>query len=203
MNQRLSTLYVTFGLIVPLFVAGCKKDEPTTLTATALKPVTDAQIARRSVKATTDADAAKIDTNVKDTTIEDLIKNKGEGTLASRQAPFETSIWRVKATVESIELKKDGDYYMVLRGEKGGQTVVEVPDPATCKGSPMEAEITKTRKALEEKYHPTSEKKDVNEQATITGVGFLGFNGNPKKKGSGGITGARLMPGTEIDFDKK
>lgn len=210
MRERVGTRNVTYALVLGLagavLLVGCKKDDAVVTDGNSPKaetPPSPAMLARRSVKATTDADAAKIDLGAKETTIEDLVKNKGNGELSGRQAPFETSVWRVKATIESIELKRDGDYYMVLRGQKGGQTVVEVPDPATCKGSPLEAEITKTRKALEEKYHPTSEKKDVNEQATITGVGFLGFNSNAKKKGSGGITGARLMPGTEIDFDKK
>ena len=164
------------------------------------KATSPAMAARRLVKTTTDPDASKIDKSIKDTTVEDLISHKASGTLAGREDPFEMTTWRIKATVESIEQKKDGDYYMVLRGEKGGQTVVEVPDPATCKGSPFESQIASTRKALEEKYHPTKDKKDVNEEATITGVGFLGFGTNPTKKGSGGITGSRLMPGTDVKF---
>ncbi|MBS1726519.1 MAG: hypothetical protein JST51_07330 [Armatimonadetes bacterium] len=192
---------ITAGIVVGISLVGCHKETPVASANAPAPAVTDAQKARRSVKATTDADAASIDQSVKDTTIEDLVKNKPDGELGTRQAPFETSVWRVKATVESIELKKDGDYYMVLRGDNGGQSVVEVPDPKTCAGSPFVGQITATRKALEEKYHPTSEKKDINEKATITGVGFLGFSNNAKKKGSNGITGARLMPGTDIKFD--
>lgn len=189
-------------VIASLWMVGCHSDTTVASTNEAPKATTPAQAARRSVKVTTDADAAKIDKSIKDITVEDLIKNKANGELASRQAPFETSVWRVKATVESIEQKKDGDYYMVLRGDKGGQTVVEVPDPSTVKGSPFEGEITATRKALEEQFHPTSEKKEVNQKATITGVGFLGFSSTPKK-GSKGYSGARLLPGTGIDFDKQ
>ncbi len=153
-----------------------------------------------AVKGVTDADGAKIDKAPKDISVEELSKNKPNGDLSTRQAPFESTVWRVTATIESIETKKDGDYYMVLRGEKGGQTVVEVPDPKTVKGSAFEGEIAATRKALEEKYHPTSDKKTVNEKATITGVGFLGFSSKPKK-GSTGYSGARLLPGTDIKFD--
>lgn len=188
-----------------VMLSGCQHSDPSTTpvaTKTESKPTTSpAMLARRSVKATTDADASKINKSVKDISVEDLVANKSNGELSRRQAPFETSVWRVKAKVESIELKKDGDYYMVLRGEKGGQTVVEVPDPKTVKGSPFEGEITATRKALEDKFHPTSEKKDVNEEATITGVGFLGFSNKPSK-GSKGFSGARLMPGTDVKFGK-
>ena len=215
MRQSVQTRDISFliakGIVACSLLIGCTKDDAVAATNNPVlkveKPKADnpspAMAARRAVKGTTDADAAKIDKNVKDTTIEDLIKNKGEGEYATRQAPFETSTWRVKATIESIELKKDGDFYMVMRGEKGGETVVEVPDPKTCKGSPFEADITKTRKELEDKFHPTKDKKTVNETASVTGVGFLGFSANPKKKGSGGNVGSRLMPGTDIKFDSK
>ena len=195
-----------------LLIQGCSNPAPVTATPTNSDPkvaakdkpktVTPEMAARRLVKATTDPDAASIDKNIFDTTVEELISHKGSGKLAERSDKFEKTVWRLKATVESIELKKDGDYYMVLRGSKGGQTVVEVPDPKTCKGSPFETEITSTRKALEDKFHPTPDKKDVNEEATITGIGFLGFSSNPTKKGSGGITGSRLMPGTDVTFGK-
>jgi hypothetical protein len=197
MRQENSTAKFSFGIVIPsllmVSMIGCSNK--------AAAP-SDATVARRAVKSTLDPSAKEIDKSIKDTTVEEIIANKGSGILASRVDPFEKSVWRVKAKVESIELKKDGDFYMVLRGEKGGQTVVEVPDPETCKGSPFEGEIRETRKALEEKFHPTKDKKEVNENAIITGVGFLGFNANPAKKGSGGITGARLMPGTDVKFDK-
>jgi len=175
--------------LVGLIAVGCKGGN------------SDPMVARRAVKATTDTEASEIDKNIKDTTVEEIIANKTSGVLSKRIGPFEKTVWRVKAKVESIELKKDGDYYMVLRGAKGGHTVVEVPDPATCKGSPFEGQIRDTRKALEDKFHPTKDKKEVNQDATITGVGFVGFSNNPPKKGSTGITGARLMPGTDVKFD--
>lgn len=204
MRHTLFSQKALLGLLVgslsPVLLLGCKNDVPVASKDKPSAPVTAAQKARRAVKTTTDQDAIRIAHNVTDTTIEDLVKNKPKGELGTRQEPFETSVWRVRATIESIEQKKDGDYYMVLRGEKGGQTVVEVPDPETCKGSPFEAEITATRKALEEKYHPTADKKEVNEPASITGVGFLGFGSKPKK-GSSGFSGPRIMPGTDIHFD--
>ncbi|MEZ0324849.1 MAG: hypothetical protein ACAH95_03015 [Fimbriimonas sp.] len=165
-------------------------------------PATDAQpkppAARLAVKTATDADAATIDLRPKTTTVEEIAATKGGETVAGRTGPFETSTWEVEATIRSVQLKKDGDYYMVVQGDKGGQAVVEVPDPAKCKGSPLEPQIAATRRELEQKYHPTSEVKNVNDRATIDGVGFLGWGKN--SKGAKGKSGARLMPGTGVKF---
>lgn len=155
--------------------------------------------ARRSVKTTTDPAAKEISLKVQDTTIEDLIAHKAPESLGTRVGPFEKTIWRVHGTIETIERKKDGDYYMVLRGEHGGKTVVEIPDPETCKGSPVEGQIKKTRGELEKDYHPTPDKQEVGKEATVEGVGFYGFGG-PPKKGSTGYSGPRLMPGTSVQI---
>ena len=154
-----------------------------------------------AVKTTTDADASQINRTIQDATVEEIIANKSPGLLGKRIAPFERSIWRVKATVESIELKKDGDFYMILRGASGAHTVFEVPDPETCKGSPFEGQIRETRKELEDRFHPTKDKQDIGKNATVTGVGFIGFSNNQIRRGSNGINGARLMPGTSVNFD--
>ena len=158
---------------------------------------------RRNVKTTIDADASAIDKTAKPTTIEDILAEKGpaDGKLEGRQAPFETSEWSVKAKLESVQLMKDGDYYLVMKGSKGGETVVEVPDPKDCAGSPLQPDIAAARKQLEERYHPTKDVKKIDDDATITGVGFLGWGG--KSKGAKGRTGPRLMPGTDFEFDKK
>lgn len=99
---------------------------------------------------------------------------------------------------------KDGDYYLVMKGAKGGQTVVEVPDPALCKGSPLESQIAGARKQIEAKYHPTKDVQKLDQPATVTGVGFLGWgkssNGSKKKKGGESRSGPRLMPGTGFTF---
>lgn len=156
--------------------------------------------ARRLVKTASDRDASKIDRSIHDITIEDLVATKSPAKLGGRQAPFETSMWRVKGTLETIELKKDGDFYMVVRGEKGGRTVVEVPDPDLCKDSAFHDEIAAARKKLDEAYHPTSQKKEVNKPATVEGVGFLGW-GSGATKGSSGLAGPRIMPGTSVSVE--
>ena len=178
-----------------------KSSKPTAEVASAVKKGGEAT--RRNVKVGLDADASKIDLTAKDTTIEDIVAHKApaDGKITGRVAPFETSTWRVKAQLTSVKLMKDGDYYLTMKGENGGQTVVEVPDPKDCKGSPLEAQITATRKELEERYHPTTDVKEIHDSATVTGVGFLGF-GNSKKNSKSKV-GARLMPGLGIEFDKK
>jgi hypothetical protein len=117
---------------------------------------------------------------------------------ADRIGPFEKSTYQMEGTIKSVVHRKDGDYYLVVEGKSGSQAVVEVPDPELCKGSPLASQIASARKAIEERYHPTDEKKDVNDPVSISGVGFYGWRG---KKG-GGTTGnsARLMPGLGVQF---
>jgi hypothetical protein len=185
MNRSGALLIVGLAIAV---LAGCSKGTDDA-----------AMVARRQVKVGLDADASKIEATPRETTIEDLIANKApEGALAGRVGPFETTTWRVTATIKSVQVKKDGDYYMVLKGDKGGSTVVEVPDPKTCEGSPMHDQIAATRKQLDDKYHPTKDVKNVNDRATVDGVGFYGFGNNGK--GASGKVGSRLMPGTNFQF---
>jgi hypothetical protein len=184
-------------LVGLVFVAGCSSNSTET-TSVATKP--KAEASRKTVKTASDPDAGSIVATPKDTTIEEILAQKvPEGDLTGRSGDFEKQTWRVKATLKSVELKKDGDYYLVMNGEKGGQTVVEVPDPKLCQDSRFKDEITATRKALEEKYHPTKTPQLINDPATVTGVGFLGW-GKKAKKGAKGHSGPRLMPGTGIEF---
>jgi hypothetical protein len=115
-----------------------------------------------------------------------------------RIAPFETSTFQIDATIKSIKHEKDGDFYFVIQGDSGAEAVVEVPDPALCKGSPLLPDIEKARQALFDKFHPTDTNQAVNAKATIVGVGYLGTR---KHKGSGSFgTSARLMPGIGVSF---
>ncbi|CAN5390055.1 hypothetical protein BH11ARM2_BH11ARM2_23920 [soil metagenome] len=197
MTRRYPFFPVALGC---LLLAGCHEAAPEATAAPAASPAKDAaRTARRQVKTAQDADAGGIDPTVKATTIEEITAQKlPGGDLGKRVAPFETSVWKADATIKSIELKKDGDFYLVLNGDKGGQTVMEVPDPALCKDSRFKDQIAATRKALEEKYHPTSDPKELNDRATVTGVGFLGWGANGK--GAKGKSGPRIMPGMGIEF---
>lgn len=207
MNSQLKTSLC--GLVVlcgSLLLAGCRSPEPAAKSGDIPKVATKTpeektggKATRRNVKTAIDPDAAKIDTAAKDTTVEDIVAQKAPtgGELGARVEPFETSTWRVKATLASVKLMKDGDYYLVLKGSKGGETVVEVPDPKDCQGSPLLPQITAARKQLTDRYHPTTTLKELHDQATVTGVGFLGFT---SKKTGKGKSGSRLMPGLGFDF---
>ena len=179
-------------------LVGCSSSTTDSTVSTSTKPV--AAATRKTVKTASDPDAGLIQSTPKDTTIEEILTQKvPAGDLAGRTGDFEKQTWRVKATLKSVELKKDGDYYLVMNGENGGQTVVEVPDPKLCQDSRFKDEITAARKAIEGKYHPTKTPQVINDPATVTGVGFLGW-GSKGKKGAKGHSGPRLMPGTGIEF---
>lgn len=79
-----------------------------------------------------------------------------------------------------------------IEGPDGSRSVMEVPDPALCKGSPLQPAIAATRKALEARYHPTSVKRQLNDAVAVQGVGFYGPRGSQ--------AGGRLMPGLAITF---
>lgn len=200
----MSKFFVLAALAAALGVtAGCgSNDAPPTVSAVK----TGGIAARRSVKTASDADASKIAMTPQDTTVEAIEGQTVPANLGGRVSPYETTIWKVKATINSVQLMKDGDYYMVLEGDKGGKTVVEVPDPSTCKDSVLKDQITKARQEIEDKYHPTSKLKHVHDEATVTGVGFLGWQGSgtkDSKKGAHGYSGARILPGTGFDFGNK
>lgn len=166
-------------------------------TPTAKKPVNRAT--RVAVKHALDPDAAKIDLAPKTVSLAELAAHKAPDDLGAdisgaeyqkhRIAPFETQVWRVDVNVKSVVHRKDGDYYMVLTTNDGAESVVEVPDPKLCEGSRLHDQIASARADIEKRFHPTDEPKEINQHATVDGVGFFGFKG---KKGG---TGARLMPG--------
>lgn len=163
---------------------------------------------RLAIKRATDEAAAKIPSIPKKTTIEAMLKLPRPDGLApddstpsfqeKRAGPFETTLWQVDATITEIVLRPDGDYYMTIVSPSGAKSVVEVPDPKLCEGSKKLAEITATRKALEDKFHPTAEPKKINQKAKITGPGFFGFA--RARDGRPATNGARIMPGLKIDW---
>ncbi|HVT14264.1 MAG TPA: hypothetical protein VHE55_18520 [Fimbriimonadaceae bacterium] len=186
-----------------VLLAGCQSTPPKSASGGK-----DGGASRIAIKHATDADAASIDTTPKDITVEDLIATKlpddFKGGLEDygdrRVGPFEKSTFRISGTLKSVVHRKDGDYYLVMEGKTGATAVIEVPDPALAKGSPILPQIQAARNEIESKYHPTDTPKDINEPATIEGVGFYGWKGHP---GSGGHGSApRLMPGTGFKSGK-
>lgn len=195
--------YLPFLLAISsgFVLLGCGSKDPAPK-ATAPSPTKDAGATRIDIKHATDPDAKLIDTTPKDITVEELIGMKlpddMEGGLENygekRIGEFEKSTYRVTGLLKSVVHRKDGDYYLVMEGKTGAKAVIEVPDPKLAKGSPILSEMQTARDAIEAKYHPTDKPKDINEQATIEGVGFYGWKGKPGAGGHG--SAPRLMPGT-------
>ncbi len=201
MRNLIPTAVLATSIVV---FSGCSQPaKPPTPTQVATAVKTGSEASRRDVKTAIDADASKINWTPKDTTIEDIAATRPPAGIqsAGRTGPFETTTWKVDATLKSFKLMPDHDFYLVMKGEKGGEAVVEVPDPNDCKGSPLQSEIASARKTLEERYHPTTDVKSLNDPATVIGVGFLGFGG--KKKKSGAHSGGRLMPGLDFNFKQQ
>ncbi len=194
------------GIASLVIVAGCNPGgaakNASSTTSSKAKPT------RVAVKHGLDPAAINISRTAKDITIEDLLKMERPEGLADdissaafqdqRVGPLETQVWRIKAKVKSIIKRRDGDYFLTIESPSGATTVVEVPDPSLCKGSPLEKDITEVRSELEAKFHPNDKPKDVNAEATIEGVGFWGQKGKPGGKSSG--NGARLMPGLGFEW---
>ena len=165
---------------------------------------------RIAVKRGMDPDMKDVNMTPKDITVEELIAMQRPEGLADdisssdaqdkRLGELEHQVWRLKGKIKSVVKRKDGDYFMVIEGKSGQTTVVEVPDPELCKGSAVEKQISASRKAVEDKYHPNDQSKDVNEEATIEGVGFWGQK--PKTGSKGAPNGARIMPGTHVEVGK-
>lgn len=176
-------------VLATILVAGCHKANPAA--------------SRISIKHGLDPDASQINLNPKETTLTALANEsmpaEYKGSLEDypdqRVGSFEKQVWQVKATIKSVQLKPDGDYYLVLQDKDGNEGVVEVPNPNLCKGSPLESRIEQTRQYLQQNFHPTDKVQDVNQEATINGVGFLGWRGRSK--------GGRLMPGTNVQLGGK
>jgi len=168
----------------------------------------DRKPTRLAIKRATDDAAGKASTTPTKTTIEDMMKVARPDGLAEddstpefqdkRVAPFETTIWQVDATVTQVVKRRDGDFFLTIEGAKGGKSVVEVPDPALCKDSKKLAEITATRKAIEDKFHPTDKPQKVNVKAKFTGFGFFGFS--RAREGQPASNGARIMPGLKVEW---
>lgn len=203
--------YLAIGAVFGLIIGGCAAKEVAPEVASTVhdksirdvKPAAkDTKSSRIGIKRGTDPDAKLISKSVKDITVEDLLamklpkdfKGKLEDYADKRVGDFEKSTYRLKGTLTSVQHKKDGDYFLTVKGKSGASAVVEIPDPKLTKGSAVQPGIESARDGIEKKYHPTDTKKEVNDEVTLEGVGFYGWKGNP---GAGGKNSApRLMPGT-------
>lgn len=187
--------FISWGVVVAaitcsyLYLRGLKTKQESSPPA----PPSIEQV-RTTVERTVDADASKIIRAPLPITLAqikatrrpaDLVQNSG-AYASKRAGPFETQIWLLRATIDEVFVRADGDYYLVVESD-GLRGVVEVPDPSQCKGSPFLKEIKATRLLIDAALHPTVDHKEHHIEAEFTGVGYFGTAGKNEN-------GARLMP---------
>lgn len=196
--------------------------------AAAVAPITISPgVERWPVKTGSDVDAAKVGVNaingeklgpgIIDTTVEELVAlprasdmpplhssfSRNSFYQNHRDAPAETTVWKLKALVTLARLEQDGDYHLVLQGTSGKSMIGEIPDPdPKFVGNPVwRADIKNAREAMDKQVGhplpavdfkeadiapPTEERFEnkrmpneipamtkVNASATIIGVGFF------------------------------
>jgi hypothetical protein len=139
-----------------------------------------------------DAGAAGVDPNARPSTVDRIVGLEPPSGVrqSDRVSPFETSLWKVEATVEQVEIRSDGDIYLVISSPKGARTVAESPPSAS---GPFRNRIQSTRDQLVRELHPSGQPKAVRRRAVLIGVGFFG---RPSKVSNG----ARLSPLVEIKW---
>jgi hypothetical protein len=94
----------------------------------------------------------------------------------NRAHPVETTIWTVEAEIIACKEEDDGDYHIVIQGDRGETMIVEVPDPDSAfvdPSSPWAAAIKSSREEIQTRLKPERTLKKVRERALITGVGFF------------------------------
>lgn len=158
------------------------------------------QDAATKLKLALDPEARTIDYHPKKTTLSEMLsiprppgmRQDGQrgGQYAKRVAPFETTIWELKVHVLRIEVRADGDYYLVIVDDKGNGTVAELPKPEACKGSRFQNKVMETRKSLDAHLSPSGQPKLVGKWAIIRGIGHFGQSKLSDKNDNG----ARIQP---------
>lgn len=139
-----------------------------------LRLVTKPGVERWPVKTGTDADVAAVGKNVVngqnlgagvvDTTVEELVRIPRPPEMRpptqlfpqfqdQREAPLETTVWRIDADIIALKQEADGDYHLVLQGESGQTMIGEVPTPTTkfVGSSPWVANMKVARKAVDDR----------------------------------------------------
>lgn len=209
-QQRVRAFLSAAGIVV----AGCRAPAPPVAGVTPARPATGSSSAGSAATATAaprgpsradiknggDPDAATVQLTPRPLSVEALttmplpagFTGNLEDSPNRRVGEFERQIWSVEATLRSIQLRSDGDYYIEFTDSDGRQGVMEVPDPAASHDSPLHPLIAAARHTLEARYHPTTVKQQLNDAAVLEGVGFYGFRGHQN--------GGRLAPGISVSF---
>ena len=125
-------------------------------------------IERWPVKTFQDDDTEKVRKKIVDTTISDLgafdrpdgwdeaSKDPPEELRRTRDAPAETTIWRVKANIVGLRLEADRDYHLELQDDSGAMMIAEIPIPQVRyigKDNPLADDIQAARDAIDEQFN--------------------------------------------------
>lgn len=98
------------------------------------------------------------------------------GTSTPRLAPFEETIYTVKALLLFYRDEEDGDIHVVFQDPTDeSQTIVgEIPDPAAAPSSPFAGEIAKLRASFERRWPASSSRRNGERVLVeVTGIGFF------------------------------
>jgi len=141
--------------------------------------VTSCGVERWWVKTGIDTGAKSIDTkHVVSTTIFHLRSLPAPSYLPQRNRikPTESTVFTVSGILLRYKQESDSDVHLVLSDTGGRTMIAEIPAPQ-CVGSasPFLPQITYTRRTFTSHYHPTTSWQRVNDNITVTGVGFFDF----------------------------
>ena len=158
------------------------------------------EIVRTAVQRGTDAEAKTVNATAKVTTLKALravarpssLNDSRHDYSHTRIGPLETQVWQLRAKVVSGLVRSDNDIYLVIESD-GIRGCVEIPDPALCKGSQFEAQISEVRKSLLREYGFGQHSTSIDREAVLTGVGYFGTGGLREN-------GARLNPLLKIEW---
>lgn len=141
---------------------------PAVEAARGLKP--GSVIERWPVKTGQDHDVDKVGKRIVPTTITKLgafsrpsgweLENANPPTAlrTTRDAPAETTIWRIDAIVVGLRMEDDGDYHLELQDDGGAFMIAEIPLPKIQylgKDNPFLGDIQAARKEIDKQFRNT------------------------------------------------
>lgn len=151
---------------------------------------------RSAVKLGLDADADRVTTEPRSTTIAALSTLPRPRT--AHRAPAELQFWRVSATLVAHKIEADGDYHLVL--SDGRRTmIVEIPSPLCAAHGVWAKQIAKARTSAS-RLRPGKVLRRVSIPVTVIGVGF--FDRDHGQSGAA-RNGIELHPVLGVEFGAK
>lgn len=160
-------------------------------------------IERWPVKVGEDKDVAKVTTEPKPATIEELagIQPPRNPSIrkSSRYSPVELTTYEISGRLTLIKLETDDDDYHLVITDNDRTMIVEAPLPECAANSRFQHQITEVRQALDAKFGgPITSRHTPDIPVTVTGVGFFDRLHDQEGKAPNGI---ELHPILEIVFE--